>query len=317
MKIEQLPKLQASETRQKQSQTTKGMVLMVFAMLTLPVMDVMAKSLTIHFDVSAGQTTFSRFFIQVVLMGCFIISVHGARKLLPSQLGINLLRGAIMSMAVMVFYITLKYMPVTDALAIFFLEPFILTVMSVIFLNESVGWRRGVAVLLGFVGAMFIIQPSYQVFGLISLLPVCTAFLFAIYLILTRHMASKDNAFTMQFASGIGGVLMLSIVVSIATWAGFEDIAVPGIPKFGISWLLLFCIGALATIGHVVIVMAFRMASASILAPLQYLEIVTGTILGYWIFGDFPDAYKWLGILIIVFSGIYLFLRERKSAFES
>ena len=308
MKIEHHPNQIVSENSQKQSQTTKGMVLMVFAMLTLPVMDIMAKSLTIHFDVSAGQTTFSRFFIQVVLMGSFIIFVHGSRKLLPSQLGLNLLRGAIMSMAVMVFYITLKYMPVTDALAIFFLEPFILTVMSVIFLNESVGWRRGAAVFLGFVGAMFIIQPSYQVFGLISLLPVCTAFLFATYLILTRQMASKDNAFTMQFASGIGGVVTLGIVVSIATWVGFEDIAAPGIPKFGISWLLLFCIGALATVGHVVIVMAFRMASASILAPLQYLEIVTGTILGYWIFGLFPRCLQMAGDCdYCVFRNLFVF----------
>jgi len=226
----------------------------------------------------------------------------------------NLLRGAIMSLAVMIFFATLRYMPIADALAVFFLEPFILTILSVIILKEKVGWRRRIAVLFGFIGAMFIVQPSYQVFGLVSLMPICTAFLFAVYLILTRQMASKDNPLTMQFASGVGGVITLGVVVSLATIFGLEDFASPDIPEFGIRWGLIFAIGALAAFGHLVVVLAFRLASASTLAPFQYLEIVTGTIIGYWLFGDFPDALKWFGIAIIISSGIYLFVRERSAA---
>lgn len=291
-----------------------GMVLMIIAMLMLPLMDGIAKVLATSFDVSAGQTTFGRFLVQACLLGPIIVVIHGVKALIPSQLLVNLIRGGLMSMAVMLFFATLRYMPIADALAVFFTEPFILTILSVVILKEKVGWRRRIAVVVGFAGAMLIVQPSYAVFGPVSLLPICTAFLFATYLILTRQMASKDNAMTMQFAAGVGGVITLGIVVTLATIFGFDDFSSPEVPEFGIRWVLIFAIGALATIGHLMVVMAFRRASASILAPFQYLEIVTGTIIGFYLFGDFPDALKWLGIFIIVASGIYLFLRERAVA---
>lgn len=300
--------------RADSNDVAKGMVLMIIAMLTLPIMDGIAKVLALSYGVSAGQTTFGRFFVQACLLGLIIVFVHGVRALVPSALFMNLLRGALMSIAVMLFFATLRYMPIADALAVFFLEPFILTILSVIILKEKVGWRRGVAVVFGFAGAMFIVQPSYAVFGPVSLMPICTALLFAFYLILTRQMGSRDNALTMQFAAGVGGVLTLFVVVGVATLFEWDDFSSPQLPEFGIRWVLIFAIGALAAFGHLIIVKAFRLASASILAPFQYLEIVTGTILGYWLFGDFPDALKWLGITIIVSSGIYLFLRERAVA---
>jgi drug/metabolite transporter (DMT)-like permease len=309
------PALPVDEQPPKAPNTVaRGMVLMIFAMLMLPIMDGIAKLLTLEYDVSAGQTTFGRFLVQASLLGPIVVVVYGVRALIPSQLLLNLLRGGIMSLAVMLFFATLRYMPVADALAVFFTEPFILTILSVIILKEKVGWRRRIAVVFGFAGAMFIVQPSYAVFGPVSLMPIGTAFLFATYLILTRQMASKDNALTMQFAAGIGGVITLGVVVSLATLFDLKDFSSPEMPEFGIRWVLILAIGVLATIGHLLVVMAFRLASASILAPFQYLEIVTGTMIGYWLFGDFPDALKWLGIAIIIGSGIYLFLRERAVA---
>ena len=292
------------------------MVLMVIAMFILPMMDAVAKILAVDYQVSAAQTTFGRFLVQAALLAPIIMAMHGVWALMPSKLAANLLRGAIMSLAVMVFFATLKFMPVADALAIFFLEPFILTILSVIVLKETVGWKRGVAVLAGFAGAMLIVQPSYAVFGPVSLMPMITATLFAVYLLLTRQIGGDDNPLTMQFVSGIGGVLMIGAVLGASGLIGWDVIAVPEIPEFGIRWILIFGIGVLATIGHLLIVMAFRLVSASILAPFQYLEIVSATILGYWIFGDFPDVLKWLGIVIIVGSGIFLFLRERRLAAE-
>ena len=308
---------ETTSAKTRDGNVAKGMALMVVAMLTLPLMDGIAKVLAVNYDVSAGQTTFGRFLVQAILMAPMIIVIHGVGALVPKQIWLNLLRGAIMSMAVMIFFATLRYMPIADALAVFFLEPFILTILSVIILKEKVGWRRRIAVLIGFAGAMLIVQPSYQVFGPVSLMPICTAFLFAVYLILTRQMASKDHPLTMQFASGIGGVLTLGIAVTIATLLDWKDFSSPEIPEFGIRWGLIFAIGAIASVGHLIVVMAFRLASASILAPFQYLEIVTGTIIGFWLFGEFPDALKWVGIAIIVASGIYLFMREKAVSEES
>ena len=274
----------------------RGMALMAAAMFILPMMDAIAKILATDYQVSAAQTTFGRFFVQAALLAPIIAVVYGPNAMLPAKLAINLLRGALMSIAVMVFFTTLKFMPIADALAIFFLEPFILTILSMIVLKETVGWKRGVAVVAGFAGAMLIVQPSYAVFGPVSLMPMITATLFAIYLLLTRMYGGDDNPLTMQFVSGLGGVLTIAVVLALSGLIGWDALAVPELPEFGIRWVLISGIGVLATIGHLMVVLAFRLVSASILAPFQYLEIVSATVLGYWLFGDFPDAVKWLGI---------------------
>jgi len=292
--------------------TLLGMGMMAFAMLLLPIMDALAKLLSTQYGVSAGQTTFGRFAVQACLFLPIIVVISGWRGLLPKHLFINLLRGAVMGTAVMLFFAALKYMPIADALAVFFLEPFILTVLSALVLRETVGWRRWAACAVGFGGAMLILRPGLEVFGIVSLMPIGTAFLFAVYLLLTRRFAGDDNPMAMQFASGIGGVVVLGFWVFLATVFGVEDFASTGVPEFGIRWGLIFAIGALATFGHLIVVMAFARVSASVLAPFQYLEIVMATLLGYWVFSEFPDAQRWLGIAIIVASGIYLFHRESK-----
>ncbi|MEM8750230.1 MAG: DMT family transporter [Pseudomonadota bacterium] len=298
-------------------QVAKGMVLMAIAMLMLPIMDGIAKMLTLSYDVTAGQTTIGRFFVQAILLCPVVMVVLGPAGLWPRRLFVNLIRGGIMSLAVMIFFATLRYMPIADAIAVFFIEPFFLTVLSVIILKEKVGWRRSMAVVVGFAGALLIIQPSYAIFGAVSLMPIATAFLFAVYLILTRQIAGQDHPLTMQFIAGLGGVATLLTVTGLAGQFGVEDFSAPEIPEFGIRWTLIFAIGALATIGHLMVVMAFRLASASVLAPFQYLEIVMATAIGYWLFGEFPDALKWLGIAIIITSGIYLFMREKALAEQS
>ncbi|MEO0546611.1 MAG: DMT family transporter [Pseudomonadota bacterium] len=290
-----------------------GMGMMAFAMLLLPVMDAIAKTLSTQYDVTAGQTTFGRFAVQACLFFPVIIFLSGWRGLIPKHIGINLLRGALMGTAVMLFFAALKYMPIADALAVFFLEPFILTVLSAVVLRESVGWRRWAACAVGFAGAMLILRPGLEVFGPVSLMPIGTAFLFAVYLLLTRRFAGDDNPMAMQFVSGIGGVFALGFWVVLATAAGVDDFASTSVPEFGIRWGLIFTIGAIATIGHLLVVMAFARVSASVLAPFQYLEIVMATLLGYWLFAEFPDGQRWVGIFIIIASGIYLFNRERKT----
>ncbi|MEM7300293.1 MAG: DMT family transporter [Pseudomonadota bacterium] len=291
-----------------------GMVLMTIGMLILPIMDALAKALSTWYDVTPGQITFSRFLVQSILLGVIVGSFMGWRKLIPTQLAGNLARGALIGLASLIFFTSVRYMPLADAIAVFFIEPLILVVLSGLVLKEEVGWRRRIAVVIGFLGAMLVVQPSYAVFGPVSLLPVLTAFLFATYLLLTRRLTSDDEPLTMQFMSGIGGTLTLAVVMVIGTVFGIADFAAPDVPEFGIRWVLLFSIGALAAFGHLLVTIAFRYAAASLLAPFQYVEIISATLFGYLMFGDFPNALKWLGISIIIGSGLYVFLRERKLA---
>ena len=287
-----------------------AMLIMASAMLFAPVMDAIAKYSAIHFGVSPAMITFGRFCVQALFLLFFLAIAWLRRDLLFHVSGLNLLRGMIMGLAAMLFFTAVKYMPLADCIAIFFVEPLIVMLMSSVFLGEVVGWRRRIAAFVGFCGAMIVIQPSYELFGPISLLPLGTALLFSTYLILTRKAGGTDEPIVMQFYAGIGGVLMCGSVMAIGTPLGIEDLSFT-IPQEERAWALLFSMGFLATASHMLIVIAFSKAPASILAPFQYLEIVSATLLGFFLFSEFPDPLKWFGISVIIGSGLYTFFRER------
>jgi len=294
-----------------ETQIARAMMIMVAAMLLAPIMDAIAKSLATQYDVSPATVTFGRFVVQTLFLGVFVMLAwsRGAMKYVFSPM--NILRGMIMGLAAMLFFVAIKYMPLADAIAVFFVEPLIVMLMSAVFLGEKVGWRRVTAAIIGFGGAIIVIRPSYELFGLVSLLPLCTAFLFSVYLILTRISGSNMEPLVMQFYAGIGGVLLCGMTLIIGTGFGSVDFGL-SLPTTSQAWSLLFGIGMFAVVSHLLIVIAFSMAQASILAPFQYLEIVGATVLGYLVFDDFPAAIQWFGIFIIVGSGIYIFLREQQ-----
>ena len=205
----------------------------------------------------------------------------------------------------------MKYMPLADAMAVFFVEPLMLTLLSAVVLKETVGWRRRIAVAVGFIGTLIVIQPSWELFGWVSLLPLGTAALFAVYLVLNRRLGVHDTPLVMQLYAGIGGTVTVIVALFLGASFGVSDMTL-GTPATGMSWFLLFAIGAIATGGHLLVVQASRLAPASLLAPFQYLEIVMAVIIGLFVFQEFPTASKWLGIAIIIASGAYVVWREGK-----
>ena len=204
-----------------------------------------------------------------------------------------------------------QLMPLADAFAIYFVEPFLLTAMSALFLGESVGWRRWLAILVGFGGALIVIQPSFEVFGAKALLPVVCAFLFALYLFLNRAVGDLDPPLAMQTLAGLGGVVFTGAILLGGSALGVEEF-VPSLPSTTFLLMLLVVLGALSGYGHLLVVRAFRLAPLSVLAPFQYFEIISATLLGFLLFGDFPSPSKWLGVVIIVGSGLFIIWRARK-----
>lgn len=280
------------------------MALMLVAMLVLPGIDAIAKWLSDA--ISAGQVAWSRFFFQTLLMLPLFLRTRGT--IFTRALPLHALRGALIALATLLFFSALKYLPLADAISIFFVEPLILTLLSALFLGEAVGWRRLSAVAVGFVGALIVIRPGFGVLGLPALLPLGTALSFAVYLILTRKLAQHEYPERMQFYAGLFGALVMTLALAAG---GAADIAVLSFVWPDLSqWCLLAGLGVIATAGHLLVVHAFRRAPAGLLAPFQYVEIVGATILGLVFFGDFPDALTWLGVAIIVGSGLYVFHRE-------
>lgn len=287
---------------------TQGLLVMVGAMVILPAMDALAKYLSA--TVSPAQLGWARFAFQTLLMLPLVVRSAGWRGLLPRRPWLNACRGALIAVSGTSFFAAVKYMPLADAMAIFFVAPFILTLLSALVLGEPVGWRRRSAVAVGFVGALIVIRPSYGVFGWVALLPLATAALFSVYLVLSRRAAAADSAAAMQFSAGLAATVVMSAVLAAGTLLGAPELMAGRAAAS--AWALMAAIGALATVGHLMVVHAFRVAPASVLAPFQYLEIVSATVLGYLLFGDFPDGWKWLGIAVIVGCGIYVYWRESR-----
>ncbi len=282
--------------------------MLVTAMLILPGIDAIAKS--VSGSIAAGQVSWSRFFFQILILLPFVVRGGGLR--VGRRIWVHAARGILISTATLMFFASLAKLPLADAISIFFVEPFILTLLSAVVLRERVGWRRLAAVFVGFCGAMIIIRPSYQIFGLTALLPMGAALMFAIYIILSRLLVHEGSAVAMQFYAGVFGC----ITMSLALWVGAETgvaVLTPVWPST-IEWVLLGGLGCIATGGHMLIMLAIRRVGAGLIAPFQYLEIISSVILGLVFFGDFPDALTWLGIAIIVSSGLFVFYRERKLA---
>lgn len=297
-----------TENRLPTRNVERAMLIMIVAMLLLPAIDALAKVLAA--TVPVGLIVWSRFAFQAALLAPSALRQHGTsqRGLWP----VHAARGALLALTTLMFFAAVRVLPLADAISIFFVEPLILTLLSAVLLGETIGWRRLSAVAAGFLGALIIVRPSYEIFGLNALLPLAAAFFFALYLILTRRIATREHPTTMQFHAGFYGFVVMSTGLA-AGWA-FDIEAMTPIWPTPYEGLLLALVGIVATVGHQMVVHAFRRAEAGILAPFQYLEIVGATTYGYILFGDFPDPVTWLGVAIIVGSGIYVFRRERMLA---
>ncbi|MFT5449976.1 MAG: S-adenosylmethionine uptake transporter [Gammaproteobacteria bacterium] len=282
----------------------RAIAIMVPAMFMLPGIDAIAKFLSD--SVPAGQVSWARFAFQTLIMLPFVIRGHGFR--LPRHFWLQALRGAAIAFTTLIFFAALRFLPLADAIGIFFVEPLLLTLLSALFLGEQIGWRRMIAVLAGLVGAMIVVRPSFATFGLAALLPLGAAMSFAMYLLLTRWLSQREESAHMQFYAGVSGWLVMSVALLVGSLLHIEVLD-PVSPTL-LQWGLLAVLGIIATFGHWLVVVAFRLAPAAVLAPLQYLEILGATLLGWLLFNDLPDMVSCIGIAIIVGSGLYVAHRE-------
>lgn len=279
---------------------------MTIAMLIIPGIDVFAKLLGQQ-NMSPGQVVWFRFFLQSMLITPIII-YNRLWLLPPGTLLIQFMRGVLLAAATLFFFAALNYLSIAAAIAIFFVEPLVLTLLSVIFLGEVIRIRRILAIIVGFLGAMLVIRPSFISVGLPALLPLATAFTFAFYLLLTRRISGVVNPFQMQWMVGLSAVLVMSIALALGE--GFEIAPLlPSLPE-GMAIFWVIGLGVVSTVGHLTLVFAMRRAPASLLAPFQYIEIIGATVFGYFVFGDLLDLESTIGVVIIIASGLYLFHRE-------
>lgn len=287
-----------------------GIALMLGFVITGPLIDVFAKLATASIPV--GQIALVRFALQSLFLFP-VIWVLG-RWITPTgrDLCLYVLRGFLILVSTLLIVGAVKYMPVADAIAIVFVEPLFLTVLGKYVLKETIGWRRMAASAVGFVGCLLVVQPSFEAFGWVAFLPLGTAVAFGFYLLLTRSMTQRIDPLLLQANTGLAAFL-LAFPVIFAFYGTGNTVFDPVMPEGRFIWFLLM-VGVAATISHIFLSYAIRITPTAVIAPTQYLEIVTAAIVGYFIFNDLLNGLALVGAIIIVASGLYVFWREQITA---
>jgi len=275
-----------------------GIGMMLVAMVIVPVMDATAKYLSSDFGTL--QLVWARYFFHALFLLPIVAWRYGRRALYSHRPFMQLVRGTLLAVSTWLFFAAIARIPLADAIATVFVYPFIVTALSPVILGEPVGIRRWLAVLVGFSGALIVIRPTGEVVNEGILLALAAGTSFSFYALFTRKLAGIDPPLVTLTFTGIIGAVGASLFLPL-TWV------TPEIQH----WPLLVFLGLCAASGHFLVILAYERVRAATLAPFGYFEIVTATLLGFFIFGDFPDRFTWLGIAIIIASGIYISNRER------
>ncbi|MBL9055746.1 MAG: DMT family transporter [Rhodobacteraceae bacterium] len=293
-----------------QDRILPGIILMLAFCVLAPLLDTASKLATATIPV--GQITTARFVVQGVLMVPVALVMRLSWGASPRVLALITLRALFLIASTFGFVAGVQFMPIADALAIVFVEPFILLILGRLIFGDHIGPRRIIASLVGFAGSMLVIQPSLAAFGTVALYPLISAFAFAFYMLVTRAIAAEVHPVIQQLHTSIAGAVICVPAMLLFDGTGLAMFD-PVMPQ-GWAWLWLFGVGFWAAASHMCMTLALKYAPASTLAPIHYLEIVTAVALGYAVFGDFPNALTWVGMGIIIASGLYIIHRERVTA---
>jgi len=277
----------------------RGVGLMIAAVGVFSLLDATSKYLSQWYPVPG--IVWARYAVNLgLLLGWFAArgSLHRVRT---ARLGIQALRGLMLGSATLLYFTALSQMPMADAAAIGFVMPLIAALLAVPMLNERLDGPRLVAVLVGLGGALVIVRPGSSVFTLYALLPLGMALCNALYQILTRKVAGIEHPMTSLFWGALIGTLLFTPFLP-TRWI---------MPGEFLHWVLFGLMGFFGLVGHLLLIRAYDYANAALLVPMHYSQLVWVMLLGYVVFGDFPDGWSLAGMSIIVISGLYLVNRQR------
>lgn len=280
----------------------KGIILMVAAIGVFSLMDTCAKYLSQFYPVP--DIVWARYVINFAIISAYL-ACKGRFSIWRSQRPvIQLTRGLLLASATLLYFTSLSVMPIAEAAGIGFVLPLFVAALAIPILKERLEMPRLIAILVGLAGALIIVRPGTGVFTWYALLPVAMAFCNALYQVLTRMVAGVDGPWTSLFWGALVGTVLLSAIAPVF-WVT---------PSNPWHWVLLVAMGLLATIGHMCLIRAFDYAGPTLLAPFVYTALIWVMLLGWLVFGDFPDGWSLLGMAIIVASGLYIVNRQRLTA---
>jgi len=275
----------------------KAIILNLSAWVMLPIMDGFAKYLSSTIPVL--HITWSRYFFTVIIVLPVMLIFFRKNFKWTEKPKLQLIRGLLLFCANILFFYSISVISLAKALTLAFVAPLIVTILSPMLLGEKVGFRRWVAVITGFIGSLIVIRPGFVEVNLASIAALGTGVLYAFYLIVTRKLHNSDHPLLTLLLTGVVGAIIGSLIMP-SVWVQ------PTINE----WYMMFALGFFASLGHLFLILSLKYADASKLAPFGYFEIITNIIIGYYFFNHFPDNWTFLGLFVIISSGIYIFRRE-------
>ena len=283
----------------REDKPTIAVILMFFAVLLFTLIDSSAKWLILY-GLPTVQVIFARYCGAFFVLILLFIPCGGLGQFVSNNPKLQFIRALALLGGTTFNFLALKFLPITTTIAIFFAMPLVITVLGYFLLGEKVGLRRIVAVLVGFLGVLIIIQPWGKDFHWAMILSVAALFSASTYFILTRLLAGQDNNSTSQlWSSGVATFAVAPFALQNWHW-----------PQTNMGVCVLLLIGIFGATSHILATRAHLLANASTLAPTMYAQVIYATIMGYFIFGTLPSSWTGLGTVIIILSGLFIWIRK-------
>ena len=277
----------------------KAIILNASAWMIVPIMDAFAKYLSSSMDVL--QITWARYFFTVIFTVTLMLLFYRKSFVWTKKPVLQLIRGLIFVFSTYLFFYAISEISLPKALTLAFVAPICVTALSPFFLDERVGIKRWTAVSLGFIGTLIVIRPGFIEFNLPTFAALGNGICYGFYLIITRKLSKSDNSLLTLLFSGLVGTILISFFLP-NVWVN---------PSLN-QWFMMATIGFIASVAHLFIILSLKYADASKLAPLGYTEIITNILISYYYFKELPDNWTYLGLFIIVLSGLYISKQELK-----
>ena len=301
----------------RQNNNPKGILYILLAMMVFSVQDGIMKH--IYNFVSLYEVYLVRTVISFVLILTFLILTKKPIVFKSKYPVLTFFRVILFFFGFSSFYISLTVLPLGTATALFFVTPFLITIFAHFFLKEEIGIRRWSAVVVGFIGVYVTLNPDFSNFNYLSLLPIFCAFCYSLSMIIIKKTSDKDSVYTQTFTFYIGAIILSIIFYFIIGDGQYNTSDHPAsqfifrewFVDFNSSIFLMSVTGVTATVAFLLLFTAYSIASPSVISPFEYSILFWSPLVGWLYFDEIPTLSTVIGILIIVSSGIYIFIREK------
>ena len=300
-----------------QNNNPRGIILILLAMMVFSVQDGIMKH--IYSFVSLYEVYLIRTVVSFVLILLFLIITKKPIVFKSQYPILTFCRVILFFFGFSSFYVSLTVLPLGTATALFFVTPFLITIFAHFFLKEEIGIRRWSAIAIGFAGVYITLDPDFSNFNYLSLLPILCAFCYSLSMIIIKKTSDKDSVYTQTFTFYIGAIIFSVIFYFIIGDGNFNTSDHPSSQFIFREWFVdldnsiwfMITTGVTATGAFLLLFRAYSIASPAVVSPFEYSILLWSLLIGWYYFDEIPTFSTVIGILIIVSSGIYIFIREK------